>query len=173
MIRRKARSSSNDLDLATVKAAAWAWHQHGSNSDQKPNISEFYLRRARRSAPKPSRYKLEALKKAREAVKGSRSPDDWVNITLLDTHEIQRISQQLDHLKNQSHFKVNIKVHGDSLADNDGSLVKMMIRMKNKKKKLIEGFWPIRQAVRCGSTNDVAVNANRVFRDGRSREEHI
>lgn len=65
--RKKANNkdgTKDDDELAMVKAAAWAWHQHGS-SNIIEGTSEFDVTRKtisnnRRATTRPSRYKLEA-----------------------------------------------------------------------------------------------------------------
>ncbi|TKY47388.1 hypothetical protein E2542_SST29448 [Spatholobus suberectus] len=89
LIERKKPQDNTD-ELAIVKAAAWAWYQHGSGSEGKAK-TEFDVTRAQR-VPRPSRYKLEAMRMAKEV------PSIHTNKPLLDTYEVQCISRQLDRL---------------------------------------------------------------------------
>ena len=132
-----------------VKAAAWAWYQHGASSEGK-SVTDFDIRRTRR-APQPSRYKLEAMRKGEEAKEGS--PIHTNKVSLLDKHEEQSISRYLDNLIESSHNKVNNGCPaGDSgcsvnkSSDNDGTRLKKMMMMTMKKKKW---FWQ-RHVVICG-----------------------
>ncbi|VVA32865.1 PREDICTED: MTR_3g065210 [Prunus dulcis] len=105
MERRKSRRSCNDK-LALVKAAAWAWFQHGSGTDGKPVMPEFDVRRTCHAPYKPSRYKLEAMlisniNKQGMEFEGLKSPSVVESISdhsLLDTYEIESISRKLDQL---------------------------------------------------------------------------
>ncbi|CAI9767049.1 unnamed protein product [Fraxinus pennsylvanica] len=99
MEKRNPRGSVDELSL--VKAAAWAWYQHGSGSDGKP-VPEFDLTRFK-NVPKPSRYKLQAIKQDQENTDSSSSTLGVSNNSLLDKYEIERISKQLDLYIKSSH----------------------------------------------------------------------
>ncbi|GAB4860646.1 hypothetical protein Ancab_035809 [Ancistrocladus abbreviatus] len=71
-----------------VKAVAQAWLSHSSKS--KPTGSEFDARR-RNFQTKPSRFKLEALKKA-----AMRSEKWDFNQSLWDSYEIVAVSKRLE-----------------------------------------------------------------------------
>ena len=150
-IRKKPKGGSAE-DLAVVKAAAWTWYQHGSGSEGK-SVTEFDITKTRR-APRPSRYKLEAMRKAKEAKEGS--PIHTNKVSLLHKYEEQSISRHLDNLIESSHNKVdNGCLAGNSgcsvneSSDNDGTrLKKNMMTMKKKK-------WWQRHVVICGTKEDV------------------
>lgn len=164
MARKKGRGSIDEL--AAVKAAAWAWYQRGSGSEGK-QMPEFDVVIRTRRAPRPSLFKLEAMRIAQEVVEGeagSQTPSSiHTENSLLDRYEIESISRRLDCLIESSvsddfHRKL---VGGDDdgqenvtvPVDNDTST-----GMKKKKKKKIKGFW-LRHAATCGTTEDVAPDA--------------
>ncbi|XP_059623218.1 uncharacterized protein LOC132266383 [Cornus florida] len=170
------KKHGEDVDeLATVKAAAWAWYQRGSGSELRP-MREFDLTKIHR-APQPTRYKLEAMKTNEEELvtEGSRSmgpklsPSQTDN-SLLDTYEIQRISKQLDFYIESSRFVGRDKgdhrrigsLLSSSESDTNG------VRSKNKSKKG-KGFWQ-RNTVMCGGSKDDVVEM-RGFSGGRRRPE--
>lgn len=147
-------------ELAIIKAAAWARYHHGSASEGRPK-REFDLSRSRRP-PKPSRYKLEAMREASwpVATSGSHafessglthSPCD-PNMPLLDSYEIMRISSDLgcvlDSTSNISYGNYVTKRH-DHLADTaspseNGTIVKKVAWKLN-------GFWHRHAMGICGS----------------------
>lgn len=112
LVERKKPQETTD-ELAIVKAAAWAWYQHGSGSEGKAK-SEFDVTRTQRMA-RPSRYKLEAMRMAKEA------PSNSIHTNykpLLDTYEVQCISRQLDRLIVESgHNKLGNSINANN---NDG-----------------------------------------------------
>ncbi|KAJ6806664.1 putative protein FAR1-RELATED SEQUENCE 12 [Iris pallida] len=74
-------------ELSRVKAAAWAWYQHGSGcSHSKPIDDSLTRTRTRRGPddPRPSRHRLETL-----------SPPGSL---LLDLYEIEQITKELNRL---------------------------------------------------------------------------
>nr|DAD35776.1 TPA_asm: hypothetical protein HUJ06_006416 [Nelumbo nucifera] len=115
MEKRKPRGSTGES--AIVKAAAWAWYQHGAGSERK-SVREYDFTRTHPRPARPSRYKLEAIRLAgRRTMEGSALPSPTpspsqllADNSLLDPYEIQRITQQLDHLIESS----NAKFCGDS-----------------------------------------------------------
>ncbi|CAK9156043.1 unnamed protein product [Ilex paraguariensis] len=150
MERRKTRGSIDEL--AIVKAAAWAWYQRGSGSEAR-SMREYDLTRPSR-APKPSRYKLEAM-----AMEGSTSTSpspchSTGDTSLFDMYEKERISKQLDDYIKASHIQYYGGFHGGG----DRSIVSVsesgVKRKEKKKKKKRKGFW-LMQAVTCGSRDDV------------------
>lgn len=142
MERRKPQDSIDELAL--VKAAAWAWYQHGSGSEGK--VMSVFDIRSTQHVTRPSRYKLEAMRMAKEAKE--EGPPVHTKKSLLDTYEVQSISRQLDRLIESGHNKVgNGNNFADAGLDNGGR------RMK-KKKKINKGFWP-RHGVVCGKGDDV------------------
>ncbi|XP_061352791.1 uncharacterized protein LOC133297640 [Gastrolobium bilobum] len=143
--RRKPQDRTDEL--AIVKAAAWAWYQHGSGSKRKA-MSEFHVTRTQR-AFRPSRYKLEAMRMTKEANEG---PSIHTNKSLLDTYEIQSISRQLERLIESGHNKLG---NGNNSTNNAG-LNNGNRRMINKKKSFSKGFWP-RHVVVCGRVEDVVL----------------
>ncbi|CAL0315705.1 unnamed protein product [Lupinus luteus] len=122
--RKKPKHGTDELSV--VKAAAWAWYQRGSGSESKA-VSVFDASRNHR-APRPSRYKLEALlKMEREAEEASSI---HTNQTLLDAYEIESISRHLDNFIELE--SKQSKVENGSNTDN-GSLGNGGGKMKMKK----------------------------------------
>ncbi|KAE9594412.1 hypothetical protein Lal_00001211 [Lupinus albus] len=144
--RKKPKPQDTNIDeLDLVKGAAWAWYQHGSGSESKA-MKEFHVRRTQH-APGPSRYKLEAMRMAKESKE--ERPSIHPMKPLLDTYEIQSISRQLNKLIESSQNTVgNGKNSTNGGLDNNGS------RNMKKKKRISKGFWP-RHGVVCGSRDDV------------------
>ncbi|CAL1413376.1 unnamed protein product [Linum trigynum] len=102
------KKNGDDENLALVKAAAWAWYQHGSGSSQgKQAVAEFDFAAKPKpaAADMPSRYRVEAMvaantpvteTKNEQASSLSSSPAIRTgHYSLLDSHEIQSISRQL------------------------------------------------------------------------------
>ncbi|XP_047974543.1 uncharacterized protein LOC125216813 [Salvia hispanica] len=116
-----------------AKSAAWAWYERGSGSEGR----EVDLWRSK-PEPKPSRYKLEALRNLQR-------DQDHMNSTtnsLLDNYEIERISMELNHYIQAS----NAKHHGGGDPPNNVFL---------KRKNMAKRFW-WRHVPACGSSrNDV------------------
>ncbi|CAL9762131.1 unnamed protein product [Musa acuminata subsp. burmannicoides] len=88
-----AAATAADDELAMAKAAAWAWYQHGSGSDDRTaresDLGWTEGAAAKASRQRPSRYKLEALAAVEEL--GPAVP-------LLDVYEIERITRELERL---------------------------------------------------------------------------
>ncbi|KAI3462182.1 hypothetical protein Pfo_018845 [Paulownia fortunei] len=161
MDKTKPRTAVVAVDeLALVKSAAWAWYQHGSGSDGR-SIREFDVGRTK-IEPRPSRYKLEALRNVQEAsnspsiVSSPRSTARASN-SLLDNYEVERISRQLDYYIESSHAKY----HG---GNSGGLAVEAAVaEIKNKvvlKKKIAKGF-RLRHVPACGSSRDDVVENQR------------
>ncbi|KAK2376856.1 hypothetical protein QL285_077605 [Trifolium repens] len=161
---------NNEDHLDLVKAAAWAWHQHGSGScHEGEGSSEFYFRRSTtHRAPRPSRYKLELeamTSTEKEATQSStilHEKDE--SRSLLDAYEVQSISKQLNHLiesnNNRNRNKlVNSANNIASKSVDDG------VKEIKKKKKVRKGFF-LKHGAICGREGDV-VNPTSVSRDGR------
>ncbi|KAL1566761.1 hypothetical protein AAHA92_02330 [Salvia divinorum] len=120
-----------------AKSAAWAWYERGSGSEGR----EVDVWRSK-PEPKPSRYKLEALRNLRRDEDHRNSSTN----SLLDNYEIERISMQLNHYIQASHAK---RHHGGGphRAANDNVFL--------KRKNMVKGFW-WRHVPACGSSrNDV------------------
>ncbi|KAK7387370.1 hypothetical protein VNO78_28121 [Psophocarpus tetragonolobus] len=116
LVERKKPQETTD-ELAIVKAAAWAWYQHGSGSEGKAK-TEFDITKSQHIA-RPSRYKLEAMRMAKEVA------SIHTNKPLLDTYEVQSISRQLDRLIIESGH--------NKLGDGNNS-TNCKRRMKNRKR---------------------------------------
>ena len=149
--KRKPQPQESRDELALVKAAAWAWYQHGSRSERKKSSNEFDVTRTQRS-PRPSRYKLEAMRMAKVTdltCNGLEVGTITNNKSLLDTYEVQSISRQFDSLiesSNNKHVDDNCKCAKNDNGDR---------RMNNKKRFInFKGFWS-RNVVVCGGGNDV------------------
>ena len=159
LTQRKKHDNTNkddhiNEDLAIVKAAAWAWHQHGSGSchEGEANSSKFFVTRSNiHREPRPSRYKLEAMRsmEKEEIHKKEKS--------LLDAYEVQSISRHLNRLI-ESNKLVNSTDNIASTSVDDG--VK-----RTQKKKIRKGFFH-KHGVVCGRLGDV-VDPTSVSRDGR------
>ncbi|CAJ1970864.1 unnamed protein product [Sphenostylis stenocarpa] len=158
--RKPPKNNTNTNDLTFVKAAAWAWYQHNSASKGK-TITEFHAT-VTRPEPKPSRYKLEAMRVAKEA--REESPIVHAKkLSLLDEYEVQSISRQLDDLVEDSNNK---PLHGG--ADNSTN---RRTQKKKKKKKVKKGFW-LRHGAVCGREEDaVAPGALRVSHRGQPAKQ--
>ncbi|RDY11776.1 hypothetical protein CR513_03506, partial [Mucuna pruriens] len=141
MERKKGPKENNNNnkstnDLVFVKAAAWAWYQHNSASKGK-TISEFDATITRR-APRPSRYKLEAMRIL------DQEPLCAKKLSLLDDYEVQSISRQLNDLVESCNSNNNTLVNGaDKSTDR-----------RVQKKKVRKGFW-LRHGAVCGREGDV------------------
>ncbi|XP_027333675.1 uncharacterized protein LOC113848388 [Abrus precatorius] len=138
----------NNDELAIVKAAAWAWHQHGSDSKGK-NTGEFDAT-ITHHAPGPSRYKLEAMRMDKESKEGSSIHSN--KLSLLDAYEVQSISRHLNSL-----------IESSKGVDNSTNVSFDIGGGRVKKKKIRKGFW-LRHGVVCGREEDV-VNP-RALRNG-------
>ncbi|KAK6127419.1 hypothetical protein DH2020_038840 [Rehmannia glutinosa] len=143
-------------ELALAKSAAWAWYQHGSGSDGR-SIREIDGWRTK-IEPKPSRYKLEALRNVQPQsnlpIMLSTSPRS--SMSLLDNYEIDRISRQLDYYIESSHAKYH-----DS---GGGPVAEAVAEIENnkvvRKKKIAKGF-RLRHVPACGSSIDDVVDTRR------------
>lgn len=146
MERKKPQKSTID-ELALVKAAAWAWHQHGSGSEGKAKSkSEFHATRTQHAA-RPSRYKLEAMRMAKEA-KEEGSQIHTNKKSLFDTFEIQSISRQLDRLIEAGHDKLD---NGNGNGNNFSGIC----NRRMNKKRTIKGSLLRHGAVCGGGGGDV------------------
>ncbi|KAJ4837941.1 hypothetical protein Tsubulata_015656 [Turnera subulata] len=183
--RKKPKDNGGD-ELAVVKAAAWAWYQHGSGSEGKP-ISEFGVTRTHR-APRPSRYKLEAERMIEEnkvvvveGLESQRASSIHAGNSLLDSYEVESISKRLDDLIESSskrfdgdffegsHLHRQKSLSNDVLDNGSTSRARKKQQQQQKKKKSFKGFWQ-RHAVICGTREDVDTRA---FVRGRRRGKSI
>ncbi|XP_045831241.1 uncharacterized protein LOC123922585 [Trifolium pratense] len=159
----------NEDHLDIVKAAAWAWHQHGSGScHEGEGSNEFYFRRSTtHRAPRPSRYKLELeamTSTEKEATQSSTILHKEKSRSLLDAYEVQSISKQLNHLLESNNTRnrdklVNSANNIASTSADDG------VKEIKKKKKVRKGFF-LKHSVICGREGDV-VDPTSVSRDRR------
>lgn len=126
-------------ESALAKSAAWAWYEHGSGSDRR-SLREVDVWSSK-TDPKPSRYKLEALRNVQDVDASSK------NSLLLDSYEIERISKQLNQYIEAS----RAKYHG---GDRPAAAEKG--KVLSKRRNIIpRGFW-LRHVPACGSSrNDV------------------
>lgn len=177
MERKKGRGGSHIEELALVKAAAWAWYQHGSGAEGKPPIREYDLSITQKP-PKPSRYKLEAaaaaMIKPREeedliikSPSSSPSPPPLpnlfnssyqlnnTNVSLLDKYEVERISMQLDrYIESENNGGGSRRENGKVASLSEIGTSDRKIRSNNcktKKGKNSKRFW----VAICGSRSDV------------------
>lgn len=176
--RRKARKDHNksnssddhDDDVSLVKAAAWAWHQRSNSSFQsdhqaiiiKPKTSDttrFHHN------PKPSRYKLEAMRMA----SSSQSKND--ELTLLDAYEVRSIKMRLDSLILESTNSCRCNMNNE-LSNNGSVSAKANLddqKKKKKKKKVMmrKGIW-VRHGVICSTREEQVVDVTRRRRSSSS-----
>uniref|UniRef100_A0A5B7BL30 Uncharacterized protein n=1 Tax=Davidia involucrata TaxID=16924 RepID=A0A5B7BL30_DAVIN len=174
---RKPRSGGSidddDESSAIVKAAAWAWYQHGSGSEERPM-------RQQADDHKPTRFKLEAIERSQSHSTNPMllSPSHSTDISLLDSYEIERISRQLDCYIDY----YNTQYYGGRLFGGDHLGRRRIIvssppeseasGMKSKKKSMkAKRFW-LRHGVVCGSRDDV-VERRGLGGGGRPPEKHV
>lgn len=165
----RTREAEKD-ESAVVKAAAWAWYEHGSrggSQSKKPILPtrEYDVAcRMSHHAATTSRYKLEAMAKQGEGPnsvhRNMGSRDDGGRSGLLDTYEVESISRELDGL-----------IQSTTSSSTSGHMMMMMTtkkkqKQKNKKNKWTSGIW-LRHAVVCGtSREDVLAVETRALGDG-------
>ncbi|KAK8546581.1 hypothetical protein V6N13_067788 [Hibiscus sabdariffa] len=143
--------SHNHLDL--VKAAAWAWYQHGSSSQGKPIIIRDFDAAPFQRTPRPTRYKLEAMKNNNNSTEVEGSIP--TNNSLLDSYEIESISKRLDQLIESNGIKFYREVlRIDADADDNQP-------EKKRSSTRLKGFLQ-RRAVVCGRNHDVEETALRL-----------
>ncbi|CAN8232832.1 unnamed protein product [Cochlearia groenlandica] len=160
-------------ELATVKAAAWAWYQR---NEGKPMMREFDLTTRTSRTLLPSRYKLEANKNMMMVLsktRVSKSHNDNKHLfrgdqetkvsssTLLDPYEIKSISKRID--EGSLH---NVLGHDHHYYDH-GLLQKKVEYDDSKKVKVsMINLWRgmIMMAPRpfCGRRDDVDLGAHRL-----------
>nr|GMC59711.1 uncharacterized protein LOC109180383 [Ipomoea batatas] len=177
--RKASRRRASADDAAMVKAAAWAWYQHGSGSERP--LGELLQLERTEKVQKPSRYKLEAI---REVEEGKRKPAHHQRSSstipmssspslssLLDKYEIQRISLQLDRYIENGHDDYCYGVLGNT---NDRRRVASLSESGTTKKPppapaSFKGFW-LRHAAVCGSSSaDVVETGSIIGRSSRIR----
>nr|GMC57321.1 Pentatricopeptide repeat-containing protein [Ipomoea batatas] len=173
--RKASRRRASADDAAMVKAAAWAWYQHGSGSERP--LGELLRLERTEKVQKPSRYKLEAI---REVEEGKRKPTHHQRSSstipmssspsissLLDKYEIQRISLQLDRYIENGHDDYCYGVLGNT---NDRRRVASLSESGTTETKKppaasLKGFW-LRHAAVCGSSSADVVETGSII--GRS-----
>lgn len=149
--RKPKKSETLAVDeSALAKSAAWAWYEHGSGSDRR-SIREIDVWSSK-TDPKPSRYKLEALRNVQAADASSSSK----NSLLLDSYEIERISKQLNQYIEASHAKHH---GGDPPKAAAAEKNKVLLKRKN----IPKGFW-LRHVPACGSSRNDVVEGKRLER---------
>ncbi|EPS72929.1 hypothetical protein M569_01834 [Genlisea aurea] len=90
--------SAEDDELALAKSAAWAWYQRGSAADcRSAREFEAWRKRINGSKPKPSRYRLEAMRRSGGSPSPVPSARSSSANSLLDTYEVERISNLLEY----------------------------------------------------------------------------
>lgn len=177
MEKKRPRGSTDES--AAVKAAAWAWYQHGSGSEGTP-AREYDAARPRH-VPRPSRYKLEAMRsKAKEGKillghnYSKSNTQTTTNVSLLDEYEIQSISRHLDSLIDQYSDNEDFR-RKDSFSDADRDDHSVVMKNNNNKKNNVKktnslrGFLIRHAAAVCGTREDVVETATRDFLEGRRR----
>ncbi|XP_022959523.1 uncharacterized protein LOC111460520 [Cucurbita moschata] len=138
-------------DLAAEKAAAWAWYHHGSGSESKP-MREFGLTRPV-SVPKPSRYRLEAIRIAQTFFQDN-SQTPCLHNSLLDSYEVASISRRIsDLLDPTDRNNFSLRSFESEILD-----LGREIERKSTKPKKFGAFWR-RRSVMCGKIEDVAIGS--------------
>jgi len=164
------RGGGGDDELATVKAAAWAWYQR---HEGKPMMREFDLSKRAIRTPRRSRYKLEANKTMILSENKVSKPhsnhflrgDQETKLSsLLDSYEIKSISKRIDegslptigfwndHGQHYDHNMLQKKLEYDSKQEN-GLVKKMSIR------NLWKGMIMMAPRTVCGRSDDVDLGA--------------
>ncbi|KAL4342491.1 hypothetical protein GQ457_08G014650 [Hibiscus cannabinus] len=149
--------SHNHLEL--VKAAAWAWYQHGSSSQGKPIIIRDFDAAPSQRTPRPTRYKLEAMRNNNNNNSTETETETEgsipTNNSLLDPYEIESISKRLDQLIETNGIKFYREVlRIDADADDNQP-------EKKRSSTRLKGFLQ-RRAVVCGRNHDVEETALRL-----------
>ncbi|CAI9110257.1 OLC1v1010251C1 [Oldenlandia corymbosa var. corymbosa] len=188
-------STATEDDLAMVKAAAWAWYERGSGSETRTIRESDHLSaipRSRRRDPKPTRYKLEAMRNSSSAqekkqvlltppplspVSSNNDSEISVSNSLLDDYEIERISKQLDLYIESSRAEYLIssnvlrssknKVASLSESGTSDKRSKPQPKKKKKKKDSSAGFWPFKYTAVCGSRSEDVVRSFKVITSSR------
>ncbi|VVB09093.1 unnamed protein product [Arabis nemorensis] len=158
-----------DDELATVKAAAWAWYQR---NEGKPMIREFDLTTRATRTPRPSRYKLEAKKNMILSENRVSKPynDPLLRVdqetqfsSLLDPYEIKSISKRINEgslpANRASVYRHDHGHHYNKLEDEskkENRLVKK-VSMRN----LWKGMILMAPRTGCGRSDDVDLGAYR------------
>nr|XP_004490846.1 uncharacterized protein LOC101510325 [Cicer arietinum] len=145
------KDSINNEELSLVKAAAWAWYQHGSGSchDHQEASSEFHVTRIHRT-PRPSRYKLEL-----EAIQSMEKEVIKEEYSLLDAYEVQSISSHLNRLlESNNNNNHNYKKIVNSMSNNIAIKSVDDGIQRTKKKKIRKGFF-LKHGAMCGREGDV------------------
>ncbi|OVA12167.1 hypothetical protein BVC80_1775g6 [Macleaya cordata] len=178
MERRNSRENTDD-DLAVVRAAAWAWYQHGSGSDGGKSIREFDLTRNERPI-KPSRFKLETTRSNVDEIPDNESESSSLVLSpaqtdnsLLDAYETERILRELDCLIESSNDTVRRESHiGDRDCRRNIALhgISADVGEKKPRRKSI-GSW-LRYAAVCSSREDVVEPRWSGRRSGPHRRMH-
>lgn len=156
-------------ELATVKAAAWAWYQR---NEGKPMMREFDLKIRAARTPQPSRYKLEANKKMIISENKVSKPytnhllcgDQETKISnLLDPYEIKSISKRID--------ESSLPVNPGSVFRHDHVILQKKLKYDSKKenglvkKVTIRNLWKgtilMSPRMVCGRSDDVDLRAYR------------
>ncbi|XP_019185457.1 PREDICTED: uncharacterized protein LOC109180383 [Ipomoea nil] len=188
--RKGRRRASADDAAALVKAAAWAWYEHGSGSERPLREMDYQLERTEKIIQRPSRYKLEAIREVEEGkrmanhhqrssstipmiLSSSPTPPTHTYIsTLLDKYEIQRISLQLDRYIENSHGDYCYGVLGNATDRRRVASVSESGTSSERKTKKppppssFKGFW-LRHAAVCGSSSTDVVETGSVGRSSR------
>lgn len=150
-------------ELAVVQAAAWAWYQHGSGYEGKAT-REFDLTRGHQNL-KPSRYKLEAMKKNEsDPCSSTWEPSSLVllspthtDMSLLDSYEIGRIAKQFNSILDSSNICGDRSGYGGGSGYREkGSTMSENGTIKKKMAGKIDGFW-LRHAIGICSTRGEVV----------------
>ncbi|GAB2213318.1 hypothetical protein Droror1_Dr00021344 [Drosera rotundifolia] len=122
------RQDNHVQDIEILKAVAQAWLSHVSGASSRPTGNEFDVRRIS-FEPKPSRFKLEAIK--RTAKERGRVWD--FDQSLWDTYEILAVSKRLERGLVLDH-----EFHGLFTSDDDD--VKRVWRRRESKNSLRKLF---------------------------------
>ncbi|XP_058079232.1 uncharacterized protein LOC131227453 [Magnolia sinica] len=146
-----------DDELLIVKAAAWAWYQHGSGCERRLS-REFDLSRTSRALGS-SRFKLEAMRdvgRLRLESSNSIMGPYLMDISLFDSYDIDRISRKLDCLLRSTSSSYDPCI-GDG-QDRRKSSARADEALRKKKVWKLNGFWLRHAMGMCGSRRDVVEN---------------
>ncbi|KAL6001324.1 hypothetical protein ACLOJK_007058 [Asimina triloba] len=166
---------SIDDEQALVKAAAWAWYQHsagaGAGCDGRAvPVREFDGERTSSKSPcRPSRYKLEAMRRRNTSISMAVEEEDGseaaavglspthTDMSLLDSYEIESISRQLKRILASAAAGSIGRGYLvlEAQAEEEGFGRRRQRRPPATSKKERDGFWARHAIGFCTSREDV------------------
>lgn len=150
---RRARGIDDGMDA--VKEAARASYSHGSGLEQKPVCEYCEMASSPSPSPKPSCYKLEAMKVAKSEPDTREAPRHNRGIrkenSLLDSYEVEAIRRQLDqfieYCRREKDGHSRAKAHHHQHQKNKSNEGRKLGRK-------VKVLWQ-RHALTCGAPEDV------------------